>query len=75
MKGKPQNTPETQFTLQLTVLEMNEQSKIKNKKINHWCSLEGNAVSEVNIQYVIKTIISQSQDTMETETFPPIVKI
>lgn len=44
-------------------------------KKNPSSSLKGKAMSEVNIQYVMKTIISQSQDMMETETFPPIVKI
>ncbi len=44
--------------------------KQQNKK-DHSHSLKG----KVNIQYVIRNIISQSQDMMETETFPPTVKI
>lgn len=56
----------------LTVLEMKEQRK---KEKNHSPSRKRKAMSEVNIQYVIKTIISQSPDMMEPDIFPPIVEI
>lgn len=49
--------------------------RTKKKKENPSPSRKGKAMSEVNIQYVIKTIISQSPDMMEPDIFPPIVEI
>lgn len=66
--------------MQELVRKMNQhltvwKNKEKRKKENHSPSQKGKAMSEVNIQYVIKTIISQSPDMMEPDIFPPIAEI
>ncbi len=46
-------------------------NKVKKKNTGQ----KGKDVSEANIQYLLKTIISQTKAMTETEIVPPIVKI